>query len=71
VFAEACELLEKAIGFNSAFLLPHGPETFSFMQDGHLVLNTWTRDSRAYTELKERREPPDLLGALKQAKMST
>ena len=50
VFAEACKQLDKVIGFNSAILLPHGRESFSFLQDGHLVLNARTRESRAYTE---------------------
>lgn len=50
VFAEACERLEKVIGFNSAVLLAHGPPESGFLQAGTIVLNHQSKDAQLYIE---------------------
>jgi len=51
VFAEACENLEKAVGFSGAVLIPHEPTNAgSPLQTGHLLLNESAKDSLAFVE---------------------
>lgn len=56
-FIEACEVLEQAIGFNSAALIPFDPQSGAAHLRGHLLLNARSAESLLFAEYYARLDP--------------